>query len=129
MTSSGLVIDIKDNKALIRFIRESACGGNCASCGGCGAKPLDVWINNTLSVSVGEKVEIETESSKILLSAFITYIFPLLVFLSCYMIFTNTFGKTAGIISGVIGFLGSLIAVRLYGKRLKLDYKMLRRID
>ena len=89
MISAGLVREVKDNKALVRFIRESACGGNCASCGGCGAKPIDVWIDNTLSLVPGEKVEVNTPSSRILLSAFITYILPLIVFMSAYLLFAD----------------------------------------
>ena len=129
MISAGLVREVKDNKALVRFIRKSACGGNCASCGGCGAKPIDVWIDNTLSLVPGEKVEVNTPSSRILLSAFITYILPLIVFMSAYLLFADILNYGWGLFSGTFGCLLSFYFVRLYGKKLKVTYKMLRRID
>ena len=129
MISTGLILNVENDKALVRFVRQSACGGNCASCGGCGAKPIDVWIDNTLSLNPGDKVEIETESKKILFSAFITYIFPLLIFISLYSIVNFYFDKGLGIFSGVAGFLVSFFFVSLYGKKLKVTYEMIRRID
>ncbi len=129
MISNGLVREVKDNKALVRFIKESACGGKCASCGGCGVKPIDVWIDNTLSLVPGERVEVKSPSSKILLSAFITYIFPLLAFMFAYVLFANIVNNGWGLFSGVIGFFLSFLVVRLYGKKLDVTYKMLKRID
>ena len=129
MISVGLVCDVKDDKALIRFPRQSACGGNCASCGACGAKPIDMWIDNTLSLLPGDRVEIETDSKKLLFSAFVTYIFPLLVFFSFYLMFCAFLNKIAGIISGIIGFGISFFFVRLYGKKINVTHEMIRRID
>ncbi len=129
MTNIGLVREVKGDKALVRFIKESACGGNCTSCGGCGANPIDVWIDNTLFLNPGEKVEVRTDTKKILFSAFVTYVFPLLAFMCFYTVLSTVLNNGLGIFGGVLGFILSFFVVRLYGKSLNVTYEMLRRID
>ena len=60
MKSRGIVIEIKENRAIIRFIKESACGGNCASCGGCKSKPIEIEIENSLDAKVSEHEYIQS---------------------------------------------------------------------
>ena len=61
--------------------RKTACGDNCASCGGaCKMKFQQVTAKNMLGAKAGDSVIIEMESKKVLLSAFLVYILPILVF-------------------------------------------------
>lgn len=129
MTSTGFVKELDGNMATVRFIRESACGGNCASCSGCKSKPVDVILINTLSLEVGDKVEIESDSNKILKSAFVLYILPLIVFFSAYILLNGCFGEVIGILAGFFGFFLSFVAVRKYGKKLDIKYEMVRKIN
>ncbi|MCR4719932.1 MAG: SoxR reducing system RseC family protein [Firmicutes bacterium] len=61
--------------------RKTACGDNCASCGGaCRMNFQQVMTKNPIGAKAGDSVIIEMESKKVLLSAFLVYILPILVF-------------------------------------------------
>lgn len=124
MTSVGYVIDLKGNMAKVRFLRESACGGNCSSCAGCATKPIEKWIENTLDVNCGDKVTVKTSSNKILFSAFMLYIFPLILFFVFYIIFNIFLSEVISLVIGVLAFFLSFIVAKKYGNKLKIEYEM-----
>ena len=128
MTNSGYVLEIKGNMALVRFLRESACGGNCASCGGCASKPIEKWIENTLDVSKGDTVYVKSSSGKILWSAFILYIVPLIMFFIGYYISCIFLSEKSSSIIGVIAFFMSFIIVKRYGSSLDVKFEMIKKV-
>ena len=80
MQQKGFVSTTTGNMAKVIIQRESACGHSCDSCGGgCNSSnSIILEIENTLGVSAGEYVVIESKSSTILKSAFVAYIMPLI---------------------------------------------------
>ena len=124
MTSVGYILEVKGDMAKVRFIRESACGGNCSSCGGCNAKPIEKWIKNTLNVNCKDKVIIKTNSEKILFSAFVLYILPLVMFFSFYIILNIFFSEIISLLSGILAFFLSFFIAGKYGNRLNIEYEM-----
>lgn len=124
MTSVGYIIDVKGNMANVRFMRESACGGNCSSCTGCAAKPIERWIENTLNVNKGDKVIVKASSNKILFSAFILYILPLVMFFAFYILIDIFFTDVISLISGALAFFLSFMIAKKYGNGLKIEYEM-----
>lgn len=124
MTSVGLVVELKGDMAKVRFVRESACGGNCSSCQGCSVKPLEKWIDNTLDACVGDKVLVKSSSKRILFSAFVMYIFPLIMFFSMYILVNSFFKESISIISGVFAFLISFAIAKRYGNNVKIECEM-----
>jgi sigma-E factor negative regulatory protein RseC len=61
--------------------RKTACGDNCASCGGaCRMSFQQVTAKNKIGAKAGDSVIIEMDSKKVLFSAFLVYILPVLVF-------------------------------------------------
>lgn len=129
MTNIGFVRDINGNMAHVRFLRESACGGNCSSCGGCKVKPVDRWIENTLDAKIGDKVEVKSESSKILLSAFILYIIPLVMFFAGYFITISFAGEGVSSLFGVILFFLSFLIAKKYGNNLNIKFEMTKKVN
>ena len=129
MTKLGFIREVKGNMAYVRFLRESACGGNCSSCGGCASKPFDKWIENTLSLSVGDKVEVETENKKILFLAFMVYILPLSLFFISALAFSYFYNETIGTILGVAVFFLSFIITKKYGDKSEVIYQMIKKVD
>ena len=129
MTKLGFVREIKGNMAYVRFLRESACGGNCSSCGGCGTKPFDKWMENTLELNVGDKVEVETDNNKILLSAFMVYIFPLLLFFISAFSVSFLWGNFVGTIAGIVVFFLSFIITKKYGDKSEVIFRMIKKVD
>ena len=59
MTETGTVIKCKNDYAMVRIGRNSAC----ASCGKCGMtenqKHVDFYVKNTLDAQVGDRVELD----------------------------------------------------------------------
>jgi len=126
MKNTGVVTEIINGKAKIRFIKESACGGNCASCGGCGSKPIEIVIENPLSAEVYDKVEVESDSDKILYSAFVLYVVPILILIFAYLAAEKFFGEFTSVLLSVICFFLSFVGVKKYGNKLKIKIKMIR---
>lgn len=79
MENIGKVLEIKDNIAKVEVRRESACGGNCASCGGCDVKAVCSDVNNDIGANVGDVVKVELATAKVMLAAMAVYIVPLLL--------------------------------------------------
>ena len=125
MKSKGIVIEANKNTAKVRFIRESACGGNCASCGGCGTKPIEIIIENSLGAKAGEIVEVSSDTSGILFSAFVVYILPLAILMAVYLTVRKFFDENIATVSSIISFFLSFYPIRLYGKKIKTDVKMI----
>lgn len=106
-----------EGSAEIEVTRESACGHDCGSCAGCGmqAAPIRADAQNSIGAQVGDIVEIETETSKIITIAGIVYLFPLVLFFLVYILLHGTGQNEALAISlGGLGFVcGLLVAVVL----------------
>lgn len=126
MTNSGVVTRVYENKAEIRFIKESACSGNCSSCGACVSKPIDIIVENILEAKTGDKVIIETGTNKILLTAFLIYILPLCILLTIYFCLFKYFGNTVSISIGIIAFVLSFFIAQKYCNKNKYEFKMIR---
>lgn len=131
MEQIGLVVKISGNMAQILVGRESACGGNCTSCGSsCNAQRVSIEIKNTLGAKPGDYVELKAHTSQILKSAIILYLFPLLAMIVGIVGGINIF-KSAGCISYetygfIVGlvFLGlSYIILKLVDNKIKKNNK------
>lgn len=78
-----------ENKAEVMVRRQSACGHDCASCGGCGpdaATQVTVIANNELGAGLGDTVQVESETKQVLGMAFVVYLVPLLFLFVGYFI-------------------------------------------
>ena len=104
--------------------RKTACGDNCASCGGaCRMNYQVVTVKNPLEANAGDSVIIEMDSTKVLLSAFLVYILPVFVFFISFLWVQKTYASnsiaagTAAILT-VTAFGGTV----LYDRRHKDDF-------
>ncbi len=94
--------------------RTTACGGNCASCESCVFQnELKTPALNRIQARPGQKVLIESQSSRIFKAAFLVYVLPLLLFLLGYLFSSLlSLGETGGIICSFAGLaLGAVIVV------------------
>ena len=74
MVNSGYVKKTNENgTAVVVFKRESACGGNCASCSGCAASEIEAVALNQVGAVQGDYVTVESETKSVLFSAFVLY--------------------------------------------------------
>lgn len=124
MQQRGYVSTASKETAKVIIRRESACGDNCASCGGgCNdSKSITLELENTLSAEVGDYVIVESKSSTILKSAFIAYIMPLIL-----MIIGTLIGMTVFEGLGYANFeaLGFIIGLVFLG----ISYFILKYVD
>jgi sigma-E factor negative regulatory protein RseC len=78
MKQTGYVIKEKGAHITVQVLRATACGDKCSGCGaGCERELINVEVPNELNASIGNQVEIESESKKVLKLAFFVYILPL----------------------------------------------------
>lgn len=109
MEQIGEVVELRNQKALIRIQRVSACGENCAQCeGGCKPTARTVEAFNAIGAQVGDTVKIEMNSGLFLLMAFIGYILPIIICIATYFI-VDRFTDNTVVADGCA--IGSLVLV------------------
>ena len=88
MTQEAVVIKLlPGNMAEVAVRRTTACGGNCGSCESCVFQnELKTPALNRIQAQPGQKVLIESQSSRIFKAAFLVYVMPLLMFLLGYLL-------------------------------------------
>ncbi len=86
MTQDAVVTKLLPNgMAEVAVTRGTACGGNCGSCESCRfQKELHTEARNLIQAQPGQKVTIESKSSRIFGAAVLVYVMPLLFFLAGY---------------------------------------------
>ena len=74
-------------KAEVEVLRGTACGDDCGSCEVCHyASKIRVEARNAIGASVGDRVEIETVTSRVLGAAVLVYVVPFVLFFIGYAI-------------------------------------------
>ena len=74
-------------KAEVEVLRGTACGDDCGSCEVCHyASKIRVEARNAIGASVGDRVEIETATSRVIGAAVLVYVVPFVLFFIGYAI-------------------------------------------
>lgn len=87
------------DQAEILVRRQSACGHDCASCGGCGpdnASRVTAVAENPVNARVGDTVRVESESGQVLGMACLLYLVPLVLLFLFYFLATGPLGLSEG---------------------------------
>ena len=99
MTQNGTVIALDGNTAVVEVLRMSACSScnkessDCIACTLGGArKKTTVKVMNTLSAKVGDSVELEATTFRIIFCAFAVFILPVILALGLYLTASVIFG-------------------------------------
>ena len=122
MTQEAVVTKLlPGGMAEVAVKRTTACGGNCASCESCVFQnELKTPAYNRIQARPGQKVLIESQTSRIFKAAFLVYVFPLLLFLVGYFLSAAlSLGETAGIICSFAGLVVGAVIVVLSQRRLR----------
>ena len=105
MTQQGIIKKLLPNGlAEVEVTRRSACGHDCAKCGGCGGletQTLYVTARNHAHASVGDRVLLEGETRQVLGFAVLVYLLPLVLFFVGYGVGAGM--KLGGGLSALIG--------------------------
>ena len=78
MTGTGTVVKLQDNNAVVKVPRASACGHDCGECRLCDNPDIEAVVENPIGAKVGDRVKICQSTSKILISAFLVYLLPII---------------------------------------------------
>ena len=115
MTQDAIVYKcVNENLAEVVVTRATACGSNCASCEACVFQnELKIVARNLIGARPGQKVLIESQSSKVYGAIFLVYILPLvLAVLGCFLAYSAGAGEGLVILCTFLGFiLGAVILV------------------
>lgn len=124
MTQQGTIKKLlPDGMAEIEVTRRSACGHDCAKCGGCGGleiQTLYVTARNRAKADVGERVLIEGETGQVLGLAMLVYVLPIVLFFVGYALGSVLFtGAAAGALGGGVLFVLGILGAIWYSRRMK----------
>ncbi len=101
---NAVVESVSGEKATVSFLREEACAG-CAGRRLCmNSKNTSAEVRNLIGARVGDTVEIETETSSVLLYCLILFLAPVLLALVMYLVFMNVNTVLAYVLT-VVGFI------------------------
>ncbi len=125
MRQTGIVKEILPNgDAQVSVTRRSACGHDCASCGGgCGAgADITAPAKNSIGAEVGDIVSIE--STGVIWAAFVVYIIPILCFIAGYAL-TSYFNasENVSIIISIAAFFFGLIPAKILNRTMEKRHK------
>ncbi len=118
MKETGIVKSVEGDICICMVKRKSACGENCASCkAACSSREHTFSAKNLAGAKAGDTVIIEMGTKKVLYSAFLVYILPLVAFILGFSYFFET-GKTelAAAFWGLVLGAAMWILVSFYGK-------------
>ncbi len=104
MKRNAVVESVSGDRAIVSFLREEACG-SCAGRHFCtNAKKTSAEVKNPVGAKVGDTVEIETDTSSMLLYCVILFLAPVLLALAMYLVFINI-NVTLAYILTAVGFI------------------------
>ncbi len=122
MTQSAIVVKLlPDSMAEVVVTRATACGSNCGNCESCiFQSELKTVAKNLINAKPGQKVTIESRTSKVFLAAAIVYIMPIVLFILGFTL-AYCLGASEGL-SILVSFMFLVLAaciLVLYQKRMK----------
>lgn len=130
MDELGLVVELKNEYAVVNIQRKSACG-SCKACelGKSGLSEINVNVKNTLGATIGDRVMIQMQTPDVLKAAFTVYMIPLMALLigvtGTYALQqkTGNHNEMTMMLVGVVMMLLSFVYVRFKDNKIKATQK------
>ena len=91
MKEKGLVVSRNYNKAEVVFIRKSACGENCVSCGQCSTCEHKATVSNNIGANTGDIVNVYISDKSSYLSLILVFLVPVIILISSYVLAFSLF--------------------------------------
>ena len=120
MTQEAVVTRVfPNNMAEVAVTRTTACGGNCGNCESCiFQSELKTLAKNSINARPGQKVIIESKSSRIYKAAMLVYILPMLLMVLGYALGAAlSTGEGLGIALGFAGLIAGAALIVLSERR------------
>ncbi len=120
MTGEAIVVSVCGDEAIVKISKSSACGHNCASCKACSNPSYEISVINKIGAKVGDKVLIETKTSKVLFVSFLLYILPVILLILGAVILEETSSGLMNVFVFIPLALVWLLIIKLTNKKLKI---------
>ena len=120
MTGEGTVVRTLGKNATVSIKKTSACSHDCSECSTCTMPSYEIDVANPIGAMPGDRVVIEADTKKILLSSLLVYMLPVFLLIAASLICdANDFGAalTVTIFAGLIGLW--IFAIRIANKKIK----------
>lgn len=116
-----------DGTAEVVGSRSSACGENCAHCGGCGEgqKSIRVTAYNPIGAKPGDRVFMESSTAQVMALAYLVYLMPAVLLLAGCAIK----GLLGGLLGLGLGIAGVILLDRLQRKKNKILHTVTRLVQ
>ena len=129
MNNIGKITQIEGNTAKIKIVRDSACGSNCQSCGGCELKDhfitADIKTDFDFMPSVGDNVIISLDNKTFYTYSALGYgIFIVLLILGAVLGYIRFKTDSASVLGGFLGLTVGFLFLKLMFKNKKSSYKI-----
>ena len=130
MTQIGTVTALPggDGQVELTVRRQSACGHDCAGCGGCAGQELVIHAGTDIPLALGDRVEVYS-GGRVLGIAALVYLGPVALFLLGYLL---SAGAAARYLWGgagfVLGLAGAAVCDRRLKKRRAVTYRVTRKL-
>ena len=121
MNTVAFVKEVNGKYAVVETERKSACDGchkneNGEGCAMCkifgGSTKISAKAKNAVGAKVGDKVEIDSSSGRMLFYALLVFILPLVFAVAAYFVATEIgYGETVGGVSAICAFVVCFAAV------------------
>ena len=126
MTGDAIVTTVCGNEATVKISKSSACGHDCASCKACSNPSYEISVINKIGANVGDKVLIETKTSRVLFASFLLYILPVFLLITGAIICEEKpMGLWSIFVFGSIALVWLLI-IKLTNKKLKIKNEIVK---
>ncbi len=111
---------IDECHAEVTLRRQSACSGDCGSCGGCAA--AGQWITvqavNTIGAQPGDRVLVETAGKTVITAALLVYLVPLVLFFAGWAVGAAIGRGGTSALLGALGFLAGMVPAVCFNRYL-----------
>ena len=107
------------DKAEVEVLRGTACGDDCGSCEVCHyASKIRVEARNDVGAQLGDRVEIEARTSRVLGAAVLVYVVPFVLFFIGYAVATAlNFSEGLSMVMSFAAFAVGMVIVVIVGRR------------
>ncbi len=107
------------DKAEVEVLRGTACGDDCGSCEVCHyASKIRVEARNDVGAQLGDRVEIEARTSRVLGAAVLVYVVPFVLFFIGYAVAAAlNFSEGLSMVMSFAAFAVGMVIVVIVGRR------------
>ncbi len=107
------------DKAEVEVLRGTACGDDCGSCEVCHyASKIRVEARNDVGAQLGDRVEIEARTSRVLGAAVLVYVVPFVLFFIGYAVAAAlSFSEGLSMVMSFAAFAVGMVIVVIVGRR------------